>query len=88
MNEIIIRVHPDGVVGALHNDDLDFGALGKLHVRRASHVEFDEERQEWVATLVNGEEVASSRYRASALTGEVEYLSRKIEDGTIEEVWR
>ena len=42
-----LRIAPDGVVRGLWTDDVDWPALGRVSVRRASHVEFDEAEQAW-----------------------------------------
>ena len=44
---IRLRITRDGRVRGLWTDALDFVALGKTDVRRASHVEFDRRRQCW-----------------------------------------
>ena len=42
-----LRIAIDGSVRALWTDEVDFAALGRSTVRRASHVEFDVRRQLW-----------------------------------------
>jgi hypothetical protein len=44
---IRLRISTDGRIRSLWNDEVRLGDLGVLHVRRASHVEFDESRQCW-----------------------------------------
>ena len=41
------RILEDGTVRGLWSDDIDWPALGRVSVRRASHVEFDARRQLW-----------------------------------------
>ena len=43
-----LRITTDGAVRALHNDELDWAAIGRLNVKRASHVEFCARRQQWI----------------------------------------
>ena len=64
---IRLRITPDGRVRGLWTDDVEFAALGHSHVRRASHVEFDEKRQMWYVR----EAVPSVRWRryVQLLTG-------------------
>lgn len=47
MNAVRVRIATDGTVQGLWTDRVDWQAVGKLAVRRASHVEFDESRQQW-----------------------------------------
>ena len=54
-----LRIKPDGTIQGLWTDDIDFIALGRSAVRRASHVEFDERRQLWTVR----EAVPRGRFR-------------------------
>lgn len=45
---IRLRITPDGRIRGLWTDALDWPALGRVHVARASQVEFDITRQVWV----------------------------------------
>ena len=47
-----IRIDIDGTVRGLWDDAIDWQELGRCRVRRASHVEFDNDRQRW--TVQNG----------------------------------
>ena len=49
---IKLRITSDGRVRSLWNDDVDFAALGRLTVRRASHVEFDARSQQWTVRVL------------------------------------
>jgi hypothetical protein len=42
-----LRITPDGVIHGLWDDGIDWPAVGHVHVRRASHVEFCRRRQRW-----------------------------------------
>tara|TARA_Y100000034_G_C6544851_1_gene235202 strand:- start:2 stop:307 length:306 start_codon:yes stop_codon:yes gene_type:complete len=86
-DNLVIRITQDGDVCLLYDDALGLHDLGKLEIRRASHVEHDDERQEWVATLVDGEEVGWSSIRAKCLNAEVRYLNARISAGDVEEVF-
>lgn len=44
---IKLRITPDGRVCGLWTDDVQWCELGIAHVRRASHVEFDDRQQCW-----------------------------------------
>ncbi len=64
---IRLRIAPDGLVRGLWTDAVEFAALDHSHVRRASHVEFDERVQRWIVR----EAVPSIRWRryVQLLTG-------------------
>lgn len=83
-DNITVIVGDDGTLGLIHDDDLDLHELGQVRSRRASHVEWDDSRQEWVARLVDGTEVASSPQRRLALHAEVEHLNKLNENDGIE----
>lgn len=77
--EICILIEPDGTVRCLYTEEIDLRALGPLQVRRATSVEWDEDAQEWVATLVStGEVLAHCRTRKDALEAEVRILTERI----------
>ena len=44
---IRLRITPDGRITGLWNDDVDFPDIGRLNIRRASHIEFDNRLQQW-----------------------------------------
>ena len=60
----------------LHTDSAALGLFGPKRVTRASDVEFDHSRQEWVATLRDGREIARHPERDEVLRQE----RRVIED--------
>jgi len=47
MSRIELRIGADGCVRGLWTDEIDWRALGRLSVRRASHIEFCPRRQLW-----------------------------------------
>ena len=70
-------VDPTGQVCCLYSETLDLTTLGKVHVRRASHVEPDE-RGHWLADLepVGGPRLGPYRLRSQALDAERAWLER------------
>ena len=42
-----LRITPDGTVRGLWTDEIDWPSLGRSSVRRASHVEYCDRRQQW-----------------------------------------
>ena len=87
MKDIEVTVTADGVIQLLHTDELDLGSLGRLNVRRASHVEFDNAAQVWVARTPTGELLGEFRTRREALDYKVQVLNERISAGTIEGVF-
>ena len=48
MNATRVRISTDGTVRGLWTDRVDWRAIGKLSVRRASYVEHDNSIQTWI----------------------------------------
>lgn len=69
---ITLRITPDGRIRGLWTDEVALGDLGVLHVRRASHVEFDGHRQRWCVRPAHdpARVLHQSRRRAAALAWE------------------
>jgi len=56
-----------------------YAALGTLRVERASEVEYDDGRGEWVAVSVEtGEEIACGANRAEVIAAEVRWLEARL----------
>ena len=69
-------ISPGGIARCVYAEDLDFAALGGVEVRRASHVEPDEEGC-WRADLspVSGPVLGPFGRRSEALAAEVAWLA-------------
>ena len=73
---IKLRITPDGRIRGLWSDYIPLGDLGSVHVRRASHVEFDNRLQRWTVRPASRSERISQRVlyqcqaRADALAWE------------------
>lgn len=80
-----IQVGDDGRVTAVYSDDLRelFELLGGGKIRRASHVEPDEDGR-WVADLspVGGPRLPATDRRSDALGAEREYLQSRLLEGS------
>ena len=72
-----IAIAADGTTRFIHNDVLDAHALGAASIRRASHVEPNDDLT-WNADLtpVNGPVLGPFPTRAAALAAEVAWLER------------
>lgn len=71
-------IHPDGNVEGLYTDLVDLAALGRLAIRRASSVEWDEARQQWVAITPEGQVIAEGPNRAEVLEAEHDHFVERI----------
>jgi hypothetical protein len=70
-----ITVYTDGTARCLYSDEIKLGAIGPLDIRRASHVEPDDQGR-WIADLspVAGPQLGPFETRAEALTAEATWL--------------
>jgi len=76
-----IYFRPDGTAQCLYGEDINLQRLGKLDIKRASHVEPDEERPgTWYIDLapVGGPRVSGFASRAEALAAEEQWLNDKM----------
>jgi hypothetical protein len=92
--ELVITVHPGGSVSALHMDEFPLSFLGKMSLRRATEIGFDERSQSFFIELYY--EDGSRPYQPPGLLGvatslkgydiarkfEVEWLQRCALDGS------
>ena len=83
--EDVLLVLPDGTVVGVWSDDVPWQEIGVVTaVPRLSHVEFDVDRQEWVARdAATGEVVASGPSRAEVLVLERAHYVEMLERGEI-----
>ena len=72
-----LLVQPDGTVRAIYDETIDLAVLGQLTIRRASHVEPDEQGR-WHADLkpVGGPVLGPFDHRSQALRAEYDWLER------------
>ena len=68
-------IDPSGTVHTIYDETIDLNVLGHLQIRRASHVEPDEQGQ-WFADLapVHGPKLGPFRQRSEALDAELIWL--------------
>lgn len=72
---------PDGAVQCLYGENIQLAALGKLDIKRASHVEPDpDDPGKWYIDLapVGGPRVNGFESRAAALSAEENWLNQKM----------
>lgn len=73
--ETILHVDTDGNITTIYNEALDLGALGRVRIERASHVE-PTDNAEWNADLapVGGPVLGPFTHRSEALEAEIDWL--------------
>jgi len=74
-----IFIGPDGKIVSIYNDNVDLSSVGKVKIRRASHVEPDKNGK-WVADLspVGGPKLGPFKRREDALRAEVVWLEKNL----------
>jgi len=73
---------PNGTAQCLYGESIPLAALGALDIKRASHVEPDEENPgTWYVDLspVDGPRMAGFKSRGEALTAEEQWLNLKMQ---------
>ena len=72
---MILVVDPKGGVRSLYDEAVELSSLGVLSIRRASHVEPDDQGQWWADLLpMQGPKLGPFMARSAALTAEAEWL--------------
>jgi hypothetical protein len=73
---VVLCVRPDATIEGLHQDALNLEDLGDLEVKRASAVEFDPTRRQWVVEdAATGKELFAHAKRDVCIQWEVEHFS-------------
>lgn len=72
-----MQITAQGGVQMLHDDAVDLTELGSVEMIRASHVEFDNEKQVWFVQSAKTMKILADGFktRAEALTWEKNYYS-------------
>jgi len=72
-----IRIKPSGTAMCIYSDALPLSQIGKLSIKRASHVEPNSVGQ-WIADLspVGGPQLGPFELRTDALSAEVSWLRK------------
>ena len=72
-----IFIRPDGSLRCVYDEALDLTSLGKLEIRRGSHVEPDGGGYWWAnLSPVSGPKLGPFCHRSEALTAERDWLER------------
>jgi hypothetical protein len=82
MNTLVLNIAPDGTAQCVHTDALPLAELGKLSIRRASKVEFNDATQQWEVRFPDTEEVAfAAKTRGACIEYEVAALNALLAEG-------
>ena len=76
-----IYVRPNGTAQCLYGESIDLSTLGSLDIKRASHVEPNQDKPgEWIADMspVGGPLFMGFKARAAALAAEETWLNNKM----------
>lgn len=72
-----IVIRPNGSLRCVYDEALDLNLLGKLEIRRASHVEPDEAGKWWAdLSPVSGPRLGPFHHRSEALSAERDWLEQ------------
>ena len=79
---MLINILPSGYVECLYTDKINLRNIGSLDVRRASNVEFDNNKQGWMVDIeLDGAILGPFESREVAIQAEVEYIENNILTG-------
>lgn len=65
----------------VHTEAVDLSGFGRRKATRVSHIRLDEETQEWVATLLDGAEIARHRLRSRVVAQEACVIANMVDRG-------
>ena len=70
---------PDGTCVGLYTEVIDLSVLGRLRIKRASRIEFDDQKQAWRVKDRRGFALFTAPSRRECLQWEQQHFSRKID---------
>ncbi len=73
-----LRVLGDGTVEGLYTEAIELHALGRLRMRRATSIEFDEDAQLWRVLQPDGRELHAARSREDCLRWERAFFNQDV----------
>ena len=77
--EAVLTFNPDGTAQGLYTEAIPLDALGRLRIRRASTIEFDDALQEWEVRDPTGAKLYQSPGRQRCLDWEREHFNNNTE---------
>lgn len=79
MNSAVINIRPDGTMQCLWTDSLPLHEFGELHVKRASTIEFNTDKQAWEVRMEGSNTVVFSHAsRAICVAWEIETINQQL----------
>lgn len=75
--EAVLTFNTDGTAHGLYTEAVSLHALGRLSIRRASTIEFDDASQEWVVRSPEGVRLYHSPSRQRCLDWEREHFNNE-----------
>ena len=72
----VLTFDPAGNARCLYTEAMDLNSLGKLEIRRASEIEFNNQTQAWEVRNPEGKLLFSNTSRAMCLNWEHQYFNR------------
>lgn len=72
---LVLSFSPDGLGRCLYSELIDLKQIGPLQINRASHIEFNNEKQRWEVQNLKGRVLFFSRSYAVCLAWEQQHLS-------------
>ena len=75
--ETVLTFRPDGTAQGLYTEAIALHELGRLSIRRATTIEFDDAIQQWVVRDISGAKHYQSPSRQSCLDWERETFNHK-----------
>lgn len=75
--ETVLTFSPDGTAQGLYTEAIELHELGRLSIRRATTIEFEDATQQWVVRDPTGAPLYQSPSRQSCLNWERGYFNNK-----------
>ena len=76
MNLVALKFDQAGIGHCLYTEAIDLSALGALEIARASHIEFNNQSQQWEVRSPEGALLYSHTSRSTCLDWELQYFNR------------
>ncbi len=74
--KIVLEIDNEGNVHGLYTDDIDLFAIGRVtNIRKASNIDFNDEKQTWEVLSLDGEVLHTNPNREKAIDWEIEAFS-------------
>lgn len=72
---VAITFNPDGMAHGLYTEAIDLSAIGTLTIKRASTIEFDNDRQVWRVADLKGHTLHDNPSRQACIDWEHDYFN-------------